>query len=70
MQRVITDRGFEIYVELTPASRDTFAVTAQIKGGTNLEVLDARGDRVALRNDPFTERWGVSCRGSCRSSRH
>ncbi|MGF6873700.1 hypothetical protein [Paraburkholderia sp. MM5477-R1] len=57
MQRVITYRGFEIHVELTPAAEDTFNVTVQIKGGTNLEVLGARGGRIALRNGPFTERW-------------
>lgn len=43
MQRVITYRGFEIHVELTPAAEDTFNVTVQIKGGTNLEVLGAAG---------------------------
>lgn len=57
MQRTITYRGFEIHVELTPAAEDTFDVIVQIKGGTNLEVLGARGDRIALRNGPFTERW-------------
>jgi hypothetical protein len=34
-----------------------FEVTFQIKGGTNLEVLGARGSRIPLRNGPFTERW-------------
>ncbi|MBR7909349.1 hypothetical protein [Burkholderia vietnamiensis] len=51
-------RGFEIQVELTPAAdEDTFDVTFQIKGATNLEVLGARGGRISLRNGPFTERW-------------
>jgi len=57
MQRVIAYRSFEIHVELTPATQDTFDVTFQIKGGTNLEVLGARGGRIPLRNGPFTERW-------------
>ncbi|MGN8106530.1 hypothetical protein ACTJLB_00910 [Paraburkholderia sp. 22098] len=57
MHRTIDYRGFEIYVELTPAAEDTFNVSFQIKGGTNLEVLGARGGRIALRNGPFTERW-------------
>ena len=57
MQRVIAYRGFEIHVELTPATQDTFDVTFHIKGGTNLEVLGARGGRIPLRNGPFTERW-------------
>lgn len=57
MHRVIAYRNFEIHVELTPAAADTFDVTFQIKGGTNLEVLGARGGRVPLRNGPFTERW-------------
>jgi hypothetical protein len=57
MQRVIVYRSFEIHVELTPATQDTFDVTFQIKGGTNLEVLGARGGRIPLRNGPFTERW-------------
>ncbi|WOD14340.1 hypothetical protein [Paraburkholderia kirstenboschensis] len=57
MQRMITYRGFEIHVELTPAAEQTFDVTFLIKGGTNLEVLGARGGRVRLRNGPFTERW-------------
>ncbi|OLL27335.1 hypothetical protein BTH42_33400 [Burkholderia sp. SRS-W-2-2016] len=57
MQRVIMYRGFEIHVELTPAAQDTFHVSFQIKGGTNLEVLGVRGDRIPLRNGPFTERW-------------
>jgi hypothetical protein len=57
MQRTITYRGFEIHVELTTAAEETFDVTFQIKGGTNLEVLGARGGRIRLRNGPFTERW-------------
>ncbi|CAB3755870.1 hypothetical protein B7G54_16625 [Burkholderia puraquae] len=58
MHRMIVYRGFEIQVELTPAAdEDTFDVTFQIKGGTNLEVLGARGGRIQLRNGPFTERW-------------
>jgi hypothetical protein len=57
MHRLIVYRGFEIHVELTPAAEDTFNVTFQIKGGTNLEVLGVRGGRVPLRNGPFTERW-------------
>jgi hypothetical protein len=54
---MIVYRGFEIHVELTSATQDTFDVTFQIKGGANLEVLGARGNRVELRNGPFTERW-------------
>ena len=46
MQRTITYRGFEIHVELTTAAEETFDVTFQIKGGTNLEVLGARGGRI------------------------
>jgi hypothetical protein len=57
MHRMITYRSFEIRVELTAATKDMFDVTVQIKGGTNLNVLGARGDRVPLRNGPFTERW-------------
>lgn len=54
---MIAYRNFEIHVELTPATQETFDVTFQIKGGTNLEVLGARGGRIPLRNGPFTERW-------------
>lgn len=57
MQRMIAYRGFEIHVELTSAAEDMFNVTFRIKGGANLEVLGARGDRIPLRNGPFTERW-------------
>lgn len=57
MHRMIAYRGFEIHVELTPAAEDTFDVTFQIHGATNLEVLGARGGRIPLRNGPFTERW-------------
>ncbi|AJK49448.1 hypothetical protein [Burkholderia plantarii] len=58
MHRVIAYRGFEIRVELLPAAdKDMFDVTFQIKGASNLEVLGARGDRIPLRNGPFTERW-------------
>jgi hypothetical protein len=57
MRRTITYRGFEIQVELSPSTDDTFDVTFQIQGGTNLEVLGARGGRIPLRNGPFTERW-------------
>ncbi|BBU29964.1 hypothetical protein BTHE68_36980 [Burkholderia sp. THE68] len=57
MQRVIAYRGFEIHVELIWVADDLFDVTFQIKGGTNLEVLGARGSRIAVRNGPFTERW-------------
>lgn len=57
VHRVIAYRSFEIHVELTPAAQETFDVTFQIKGRTNLEVLGARGGRIPLRNGPFTERW-------------
>ncbi|WP_086970701.1 hypothetical protein [Caballeronia glebae] len=57
MHRVIAYRNFEIDVQLTPAAEDMFDVTFQIKGGTNLDVLGARGSRIPLRNGPFTERW-------------
>jgi hypothetical protein len=57
MHRVIAYRSFEIHVELTPAAEDMFNVTFQIKAGTNLEVLGARGGHIPLRNGPFTERW-------------
>ncbi|REE18359.1 hypothetical protein B0G71_1367 [Paraburkholderia sp. BL27I4N3] len=57
MHRMIVYRSFEIHVELTPAAKDMFDVTFQIKGGTNLDVLGARGGRIPLRNGPFTERW-------------
>lgn len=57
MRRTILYRGFEIHVELTPSAADTFNVTFQIKGGTNLGVLGAHGGRIPLRNGPFTERW-------------
>ncbi|EIM96165.1 hypothetical protein WQE_35555 [Paraburkholderia hospita] len=57
MRRTIAYRGFEIHVELTPSADDTFNVTFQIKGGTNLKVLGAQGGRIPLRNGPFTERW-------------
>ncbi|MFM0197483.1 hypothetical protein [Paraburkholderia strydomiana] len=57
MQRMITYRGFEIHVELTPAAKETFDVAFQIKGGTNIDVLGARGGRIRLRNGRFTERW-------------
>ncbi|KXU97864.1 hypothetical protein CR51_22085 [Caballeronia megalochromosomata] len=57
MHRVIAYRNFEIDVQLTPAAEDLFDVTFQIKGGTNLDVLGARGSRIPLRNGPFTERW-------------
>ena len=57
MRQMIAYRGFEIHVELTPSADDTFDVTFQIRGGTNLEVLGAQGGRILLRNGPFTERW-------------
>ena len=46
MHRVIAYRGFEIDVQLTSTAEDMFDVTFQIKGGTNLEVLGARGSRI------------------------
>ncbi|WP_374729944.1 hypothetical protein [Caballeronia temeraria] len=59
MHRTIAYRGFDIHIELTSAADDnTFDVTFQIKGATNLKVLGARGGRIPLRNGPFTERWG------------
>ncbi|MDR5809828.1 hypothetical protein [Caballeronia sp. LZ019] len=58
MHRTIAYRGFEIQIELTSAAdENTFDVTVQIRGTTNLEVLGARGGRIPLRNGPFTERW-------------
>jgi hypothetical protein len=58
MHRTIAYRGFEIQIELTSAAdENTFDVTFQIRGATNLEVLGARGGRIPLRNGPFTERW-------------
>ncbi|BEU28390.1 hypothetical protein PBP221_85300 (plasmid) [Paraburkholderia sp. 22B1P] len=49
MHRLIAYRDFDIDVELTPAAEDTFDVTVQIKGGTNLEALGARGGRTAAQ---------------------
>lgn len=57
MRRTIEYRGFEIHVELTPSSDDTFDVTFQIQDGPSLKQFGARGGRIALRNGPFTERW-------------
>jgi hypothetical protein len=57
MHRLIAYRSFEIHVELTPAAEDMFNVTFQIKGGTHLGVLGARGGRIPLRHGPFTQRW-------------
>ncbi|CAB3759961.1 hypothetical protein [Paraburkholderia humisilvae] len=57
MNRLITYRGFEIHVELTPAAEDMFDVTFQIKGSENIEVLGARRARIKLRNGPFSRRW-------------
>jgi hypothetical protein len=42
-----------------PSTDDTFDVNFQIQGGTNLEVLGARGGHIPLRNGPFTERWAL-----------
>ena len=57
LRRTIAYRGFDIHVELTASADETFDVTFQIQGGTNLEVLRAQGGRIPLRNGPFTERW-------------
>ncbi len=58
IHRTIAYRGFENQVELTPAAdEETFDVTFQIAGATNLEVLGARGGRIPFRNGHFTERW-------------
>lgn len=54
MHRTIAYRGFEIQIELTSAAdENTFDVTFQIRGTTNLEVLGARGGRIPLRNGPL-----------------
>lgn len=57
MYRVITYRGFEIHVELTPASEDMFDAAFRIRGDAKLSVFGARGNRIQLRNGPFTKRW-------------
>ena len=57
MLRTIAYRGFEIHIELTPSSADTFDVTFQIQGDGQLEKFGARGGRIPLRNGPFTRRW-------------
>jgi hypothetical protein len=52
MRRTITYRGFEIQVEVSQSTDDTFDVTFQIQGGTNLEVLGARGGRIRCATVP------------------
>ncbi|MDN7741653.1 hypothetical protein [Burkholderia gladioli] len=54
MQRTIAYRGFEIHVELTPATPDTFDVSFQIRRQTH---LDVQARRIPLHDGPFTERW-------------
>lgn len=57
MYRMITYRGFEIHVELSPSAEDLYNVTFQIKGDRDPGGVIARGGKIPLRNGPFTRRW-------------
>ena len=57
MQRTIEYRGFEIHVQLVPTSKDMFDAWFRIEGGIKLEGVAAMGERIPIRNGPFSRRW-------------
>lgn len=53
MHRVLTHRGFEVHVRLSPASAGLYNATFQIKGGNNDVVVGELGAETKVRNGPF-----------------
>ncbi|VVD69814.1 hypothetical protein PTE30175_00509 [Pandoraea terrae] len=57
MQRTIEYRGFEIQIELQTTSKDMFDVWFRIEGPIAPQGVAALGERIKVRNGPFSRRW-------------
>lgn len=56
MDRVISYRGFEIHITLSPVAEDMYSVTFQITGH-NVGRTSVDGAVVNVRRGPFSRRW-------------
>ncbi|AIO68523.1 hypothetical protein [Burkholderia oklahomensis] len=57
MERTIDYRGFKIHVNLVTTSKDMFDVWFRIDGIHEPGGVAALGERIRIRNGPFTRRW-------------
>jgi hypothetical protein len=57
MQRTVKYRGFEIYIDLVPTSKDMFDAWFRIDGPAHALAVAALGLRIKVRGGPFSRRW-------------
>jgi hypothetical protein len=57
MQRTVSYRGFEIYIELRPTSKDMFEPWLRIDGATRDSGAAALGILIKVRGGPYSRRW-------------
>ncbi|MFM0140135.1 hypothetical protein PQQ62_29365 [Caballeronia grimmiae] len=57
MQRTVSYRGFEIYIELRPTSKDMFEPWFRIDGSTREPGAAAFGTLIKVRGGPYSRRW-------------
>jgi hypothetical protein len=57
MQRTVSYRGLEIYIELRPTSKDMFEPSLRIDGATRNLGAAALGTLIKVRGGPYSRRW-------------
>jgi hypothetical protein len=57
MQRTVSYRGFEIYIELLPTSKDMFEPWFRVDGSTQDPGAAAFGTLIKVRGGPYSRRW-------------
>ncbi|AIP33793.1 hypothetical protein DR64_285 [Paraburkholderia xenovorans LB400] len=57
MQRTVRYRGFDIYIDLAPTSKDMFDACFRIEGPTYATGVAAPGQRIKVHGGPFSRRW-------------
>jgi hypothetical protein len=57
MQRTVSYRGLEIYIELRPTSKDMFEPRLRIEGPSQDARTAAFGTLIKVRGGPYSRRW-------------
>lgn len=57
MQRTVSYRGLEIYIELRSTSKDMFEPWLRIDGATRDAGTAAFGTLIKVRGGPYSRRW-------------
>jgi hypothetical protein len=57
MKRTVSYRGFDIYIELRPTSKDMFEPWLRIDAATRSPGAAAFGTLIKVRGGPYSRRW-------------